>query len=101
MRYLFFSGKGGVGKTTLAVAAALTQAGAGRRTLLVTTDPAAHIGKVLSCEVGDEPQPVPGVRGLESARIDPRHETRRYKDAVLSEARTRYGADTVQRMEED
>lgn len=98
---MFFMGKGGVGKTTLAVAAALALAEEGRRTLLVTTDPAAHIGKVLACKVGGEPGPVPGVPGLESARIDPRIETRRYKEAVLADARTRYGAETLRRMEEE
>ena len=98
---LFFAGKGGVGKTTMAVAAAAFHARHGRRTLLITTDPAAHIGRVLECEVGDEPKGVPGVAGLDAARIDPRHETRRYKDMVLSDARARYTADTVQRMEEE
>ncbi len=98
---LFFAGKGGVGKTTMAVAAAAFYALHGRRTLLITTDPAAHIGRVLECEVGDEPMPVASVPGLDAARIDPRHETRRYKDMVLQGARERYGPDTVQRMQEE
>lgn len=98
---LFFAGKGGVGKTTMAVAAAVFHARNGRHTLLITTDPAAHIGRVLECEVGDEPKAVAGVAGLDAARIDPRHEVRRYKDMVLSEARERYGPDTVQRMQEE
>jgi arsenite-transporting ATPase len=76
IRRVFFAGKGGVGKTTLAVAAALTAARAGYRTLLVTTDPAAHIGNVLACPVGDEPAPVPGVPGLFAARIARRSATR-------------------------
>ena len=100
-RRLFFAGKGGVGKTTLAVAAAVAAAAGGRRTLLVTTDPAAHIGAVLECPVGDEPEPVPGVDGLWAARIDPRHETERYKEQVLAEARGRYTPDTVERMAEE
>lgn len=98
---LFFAGKGGVGKTTMAVAAAAFHAREGRRTLLVTTDPAAHIGRVLECEVGDEPRAVAAIAGLDAARIDPRYETRRYKDMVLSDARARYAQDTVQRMEEE
>ena len=98
---LFFAGKGGVGKTTMAVAAAAFHAVHGRRTLLVTTDPAAHIGRVLECEVGDEPRPVASVPGLDAARIDPRHETTRYKDGVLSDALKRFSHETVQRMEEE
>ena len=100
-RRLFFAGKGGVGKTTLAVAAAVAAASGGRRTLLVTTDPAAHIGAVLECPVGDEAEPVPGVDGLWAGRIDPRHETERYKEQVLTEARGRYTPDTVERMAEE
>lgn len=100
-RRLFFAGKGGVGKTTLAVAAAVSSASSGRRTLLVTTDPAAHIGSVLECPVGDEPGPAPGVDGLWAARIDPRHETDRYKEQVLAEARGRYAPETVERMAEE
>ncbi len=97
----FSAGKGGVGKTTMAVAAAAFHAREGRRTLLITTDPAAHIGRVLECGVGDEPTAVPGIAGLDAARIDPRHETRRYKDMVLADARACYSADTVQRMAEE
>ena len=98
---LFFAGKGGVGKTTMAVAAAAFHAREGRRTLLLTTDPAAHIGRVLECEVREEPKAVAVISGLDAARIDPRYETRRYKDMVLSDARERYALDTVQRMEEE
>ncbi|MDA8344214.1 MAG: ArsA family ATPase [Thermaerobacter sp.] len=98
---LFFAGKGGVGKTTMAVAAAAFHALHGRSTLLITTDPAAHIGRVLEREVGDEPKPVAGILGLDAARIDPRHETRRYKDMVLSDARKCYVPETVRRIEEE
>lgn len=97
----FFAGKGGVGKTTMAAAAAVAQANFGRRTLLVTTDPAAHIGRVLECEVSEEPQPVPGIAHLDTARIDPPYETKRYKDSVLTAAKGRYSEGTVKRMAEE
>ena len=98
---MFFAGKGGVGKTTLAVAAAVSLASSGRRTLLVSTDPAAHIGAVLECPVGDEPGPVPGVEALWATRIDPGQEAWRYKRQVLAEARARYAPETVGRMAEE
>jgi arsenite-transporting ATPase len=62
-RTVFFAGKGGVGKTVASCATAVWAARAGHRTLLVTTDPAAHIGQVLDVAVGTEPAPVDGVEG--------------------------------------
>lgn len=97
----FLAGKGGVGKTTLAVAIAVQNARNGTKTLLMTTDPASHIGLVLESEIGKDPTAVTGVPGLYAARIDPRDETARYQQAVLAEARERYMADTVLRMEEE
>ncbi len=99
----FLAGKGGVGKTTLAVAIAVQNARNGTKTLLMTTDPASHIGLVLESAIGEDPTAVTGVPGLwlYAARIDPREETARYQQAVLAEARERYRADTVKRMEEE
>jgi len=52
-RYLFFTGKGGVGKTSIACAAAVQLADAGRRVLLVSTDPASNVGQVFGVEIGN------------------------------------------------
>lgn len=100
-RRLFFAGKGGVGKTTLAVTAAVQSARGGAKTLLITTDPAAHIGWVLQSDVGEDPTPVPGVPNLDAVRINPAEETQRYQTTILEEARTRYQPATVQRMAEE
>ena len=62
-RFLLFTGKGGVGKTSHACAAAVSLADQGRRVLLVSTDPASNLGEVLGVEVASEPVAVPGVRG--------------------------------------
>ncbi len=70
-KYLFYTGKGGVGKTTLACGAAIHLAEAGQRTLLVSTDPASNLDQVLEAELGSEPRAVPGVPNLDALNIDP------------------------------
>ncbi|AEJ41866.1 arsenite efflux ATP-binding protein ArsA (TC 3.A.4.1.1) [Sulfobacillus acidophilus TPY] len=100
-RRIFFSGKGGVGKTTLATATAVAGAGAGYRTLLVTTDPAAHTGWVLETTVDTVPRPVADVPGLYVARIDPAWETAEYQRKVLEEAAHHYPTDTLLRLQEE
>ena len=68
-RVLFFGGKGGVGKTTVAAATALAQARAGRRVLLVSTDPAHNLGHLWQRPVG--PQKVRLAAGLDGLELDP------------------------------
>jgi arsenite-transporting ATPase len=75
-RVLFFGGKGGVGKTTLAAAYAVAAADAGTKTLLVSTDPAHSTSDVLETALGPEPQPV--TEGLWAIEIDPEQEADRY-----------------------
>ena len=59
MRILLFTGKGGVGKTTVAAATALRTAEAGQRTLICSTDPAHSLGDVFDdASLGDEPRPI-------------------------------------------
>ena len=63
-RVLFFTGKGGVGKTSAACATAIRLADAGKRVLLVSTDPASNLDEVLGVTLGAAPKAVPGVPGL-------------------------------------
>jgi len=70
-RFLFFTGKGGVGKTSLACAMAVALADQGKRVLLVSTDPASNLDEVLSCRLGGQPTPIPAVSGLMALNIDP------------------------------
>lgn len=86
-RTLFFAGKGGVGKTALSCVTAVWLARQGYRTLLLTTDPAAHIGDVLGQPVGDEVDSVSGVDNLWAAKIDPKVAAEAYKARILDEAR--------------
>jgi arsenite-transporting ATPase len=98
---IFFTGKGGVGKTTVSCLAALHLAHEGRRVLLLTTDPAAHIGQVLDVPVTDTPAPVPGAPGLWAAQIDPRRATEEYKARILGEARGRHSEPMLQALREE
>ena len=77
---LFFGGKGGVGKTTMASALALRSADSGDRTLLVSTDPAHSTSDILEIELGSEPKPVS--EGFWAMEIDPGHEADRYISGV-------------------
>src|SRR5512147_883203 len=70
-RYLFFTGKGGVGKTSLSTAAALVLADAGKKVLLVSTDAASNLDEMLGVELHNAPTPVPGAPGLSVLNIDP------------------------------
>ena len=73
-RFVFFGGKGGVGKTTVSSAYALESAQAGLDTLLVSTDPAHSTRDVFGQTFDDEPQPVEGYDGLSAMEIDPERE---------------------------
>jgi arsenite-transporting ATPase len=86
-RTLFFAGKGGVGKTALSCVTAVWLARHGYRTLLLTTDPAAHIGDVLGQPLGDEPAAVVGVENLWAVQIDPKEAGEAYKARILKKAR--------------
>jgi len=82
-RHLFFTGKGGVGKTSVACATALTLAARGKRVLLVSTDPASNLDEVLDTALGPEPRPVTGAPGLFALNIDPEAAARAYRERVV------------------
>jgi len=82
-RYLFFMGKGGVGKSTLASLASVYLADRGFKTLLVTTDPASHLHNILGQDVGHEPTEIKGVTSLFAARIDQKKALYEYRERIL------------------
>lgn len=92
-RTIFFAGKGGVGKTSASCITAVWLARQGYRTLLLTTDPAAHLGDVLDAPVEDQPAPVPGISNLWAAKIDPKAAAEDYKARILNDARQRGRSD--------
>jgi arsenite-transporting ATPase len=88
-RTLFFAGKGGVGKTVASCITAVWLARQGYKTLLLTTDPAAHLGDVLGVPVGDEVASVSGQPSLWAVKIDPKAAAETYKERILDDARQR------------
>jgi arsenite-transporting ATPase len=70
-RHLFFTGKGGVGKTSLSTAVALHLADSGKKVLLVSTDSASNLDEMLGVTLSNQPNPVPGAPGLSVFNIDP------------------------------
>jgi arsenite-transporting ATPase len=80
---LFFTGKGGVGKTSVASATAIALADRGRRVLLVSTDPASNLDEVLGLVLGQAPRPVPGVAALDAMNIDPLAAAAAYRERVV------------------
>lgn len=82
---LFFTGKGGVGKTTVACAVALALADQGRSVLLVSTDPASNLDEMLGVPLASTPRPVPGAPGLQAMNIDPEAAAEAYRRRVLAQ----------------
>jgi arsenite/tail-anchored protein-transporting ATPase len=99
-KYLFFSGKGGVGKTSLSSATAVLLAKQGARTLLVTTDPASNLGDVFGQQVGLEAREVQGVPYLFIQEINPNQALQTYKERALAPLRELFPAEFVQAEEE-
>jgi arsenite-transporting ATPase len=84
-RHLFFTGKGGVGKTSLSTAAALKLADAGSKVLLVSTDAASNLDEMLGIELRNTPTPVPGAPGLSVLNIDPDAAAESYRRRVIAQ----------------
>lgn len=99
-RYLFFTGKGGVGKTVSACATALHLAGEGRSVLLVSTDPASNLAEVLGTPVENKATPVPGADGLSALAIDPMAAAAAYRERVIEPYRGLWPENEVADLEE-
>lgn len=99
-RHLFFTGKGGVGKTSLSTAAALTLADAGKKVLLVSTDAASNLDEMLGIELRNTPVPVPGAPGLSVLNIDPDNAAESYRQRVLAQMGASASADELSTVRE-
>jgi arsenite-transporting ATPase len=99
-RYLFFTGKGGVGKTSLSCATALKLTDAGKRVLLVSTDPASNLDEVLETTLTNQPKPVPGAPGLHALNINPVAAAEAYRERVIGPMRGLLPEAALRSMEE-
>ncbi|WP_335339157.1 MULTISPECIES: arsenical pump-driving ATPase [Methylomonas] len=86
-RFLFFTGKGGVGKTSIACASAVQLADAGRQVLLVSTDPASNVGQVFGIDIGNRITAIGAVPCLAALEIDPQAAAQAYRDRIVGPVR--------------
>lgn len=99
-RNLFFTGKGGVGKTSMACVTAVSLADRGKKVLLVSTDPASNLDEVLGTTLGNQPTPVDAVANLWAVNIDPEQAAREYRERMVAPYRNVLPDAAVQSMEE-
>ena len=99
-RILFFTGKGGVGKTSLACATAVALADQGKKVLLVSTDPASNLDEVLGVKLGNHPTPVPSVPNLSGMNLDPQASAAEYRERMVGPYRKLLPAAAIVSMEE-
>ncbi len=99
-RHLFFTGKGGVGKTSLSCASGLALAEAGKRVLIVSTDPASNLDEVLGVILGSQPTAIPDANGLFALNIDPEASARDYRERMVAPYRGILPAAAIASMEE-
>uniref|UniRef100_UPI0037841F31 arsenical pump-driving ATPase n=1 Tax=Prosthecobacter sp. TaxID=1965333 RepID=UPI0037841F31 len=99
-RFLFFTGKGGVGKTSLSCATALKLVEAGKRVLLVSTDPASNLDEVLETKLTNQPTPIAGAPGLDAMNINPVEAAAAYRERLIGPMRGLLPETALRSMEE-
>ena len=86
-KFVFFTGKGGVGKTSLACATTLDLASRGKKILLVSTDPASNVGQVFETEIGNAITPIPTAPGVDAIEINPEAAAADYRERIVGPMR--------------
>jgi len=99
-KYLFFTGKGGVGKTSTACAAAVNLADRGKKVLLISTDPASNLQDVFNTELNGKGVQIEGAPGLVVANLDPEEAAREYRESVIAPYRGKLPDSVIINMEE-
>jgi arsenite-transporting ATPase len=99
-KFIFFTGKGGVGKTSMACTTAVGLAGFGRKVLLISTDPASNLDEVLGRPLDSKPVPVDGAAGLHAMNINPIQAAAEYRERMVGPYRGVLPDASIQQMEE-
>ena len=99
-KYLFFTGKGGVGKTSTACASAISLADEGNEVLLISTDPASNLQDVFETELDNKGVRIEGVDGLTVINLDPIEAANEYKESVVAPYRGQLPDSVIENMEE-
>lgn len=99
-QYIFFTGKGGVGKTSAACATAVTLADKGKKVLLISTDPASNLQDVFGIELNNKGTSIKEVPGLVIVNLDPEEAAKEYREAVLAPYKGKLPKSVINNMEE-
>ncbi len=99
-KFIFFAGKGGVGKTSLACSSALSLADNGKKILLVSTDPASNVGQVFETKIGNQITSINDVSGLDAIEINPEEAAAQYRERIVAPMRGVLPEKTLKSIEE-
>jgi arsenite-transporting ATPase len=99
-KYLFFTGKGGVGKTSVACATAMFFADRGKNVLLISTDPASNLQDVFHADISDKATAIDGVPNLKVLNIDPIRAAAEYRESVIAPYRGKLPESVIENMAE-
>ena len=99
-KYLFFTGKGGVGKTSAACAVAVNLADSGKKVLLISTDPASNLQDVFNTALDGKGVPLDGVPGLIVANLNPEEAAREYRESIIGPYKGKLPESVIANMEE-
>ena len=99
-KYMFFTGKGGVGKTSIACAVSVSLADKGKKVLLISTDPASNLQDVFNTELDGKGVPIAGADGLVVANLNPEETAKEYRESIINPYRGKFPDTVIANMEE-